>query len=81
MRGKVVEVFDGVSWGTQKVLRETCAHLEQDEAELELLPVWYDIDGPEDLKFFQTHLQLIEQAGLGKAGETGKFLDKISLSG
>ena len=77
MRGKVVEVFDGVSWGTQKVLRETCAHLEQDEAELELLPVWYDIDGPEDLKFFQTHLQLIEQAGLGTAGETGKLLDKI----
>ena len=77
MRGKVVEVFDGVSWGTQKVLRETCAHLEQDGAELELLPVWYDIDNPEDLRFFQTHLQLIEQAGLGKSGETGKLLNKI----
>ena len=77
MRGKVVEVFDGVSWGTQKVLRETCAHLERDGAELELLPVWYDIDNPEDLRFFQTHLQLIEQAGLGKSGETGKLLNKI----
>jgi CRISPR/Cas system CSM-associated protein Csm3 (group 7 of RAMP superfamily) len=51
--------------------------LEQDGAELELLPVWYDIDNPEDLRFFQTHLQLIEQAGLGKSGETGKLLNKI----
>ena len=77
MRGKMVEVFDGVSWGTEKVLRETCARLERDGAELELLPVWYDVDSPEDLKFFKTHLQLIEKAGLGKAGETGKFLDKV----
>jgi uncharacterized protein len=77
MREKVIEVFDGVTWGTEKVLQETCERLVSEEKELELLPVWYDIDSPEDLKFFQTHLQLIEQAGLGKAGETGKLLDKI----
>ena len=77
MRGKLTEVFDGVAWGTGKVLRETCERLEREKAELEVLPVWYDIDDPDDLKFFKTHLQLIEQAGLGKAGETGKLLDKI----
>lgn len=77
MRGKLTEVFDGVTWGTDKVLQETCERLMQDEAELELLPVWYDIDSPEDLKFFKTHLQLIEQSGLGTAGETGKLLGKI----
>ena len=77
MRGKLTEVFDGVTWGTGRVLQETCERLTQEGAGLELLPVWYDIDEPEDLKFFKTHLQLIEQAGLGKAGETGKYLDKI----
>lgn len=77
MAGKVVEVFKDVSWGTEKVLRETLKNLEQNDASLELLPVWYDIDNPEDLKFFKTHLDLIEQAGLGKAGETGKLLNKI----
>ena len=77
MRGKVIEVFNGVTWGTETVLRETCAHLEQNGASLELLPVWYDVDSPEDLKFFKTHLDLIEQAGLGKAGETGKLLNSI----
>ncbi len=80
MRGKVVEVFNGVTWGTETVLRETCEHLEQNGASLELLPVWYDVDSPEDLKFFKTHLDLIEKARLGKAGETGKLLDEILAS-
>jgi uncharacterized protein len=80
MQGKVVELFDGVSWGTETVLRETCEHLVRSGAELELLPVWYDVDGPEDLKFFKSHLDLIKQAGLGEAGETGKLLDKILAS-
>lgn len=77
MREKVVEVFDGVAWGTEEVLRETYERLAKEGAELELLPVWYDIDSPDDLKFFKTHLQLIEQSGLGNSGETGKFLESI----
>lgn len=77
MREKVAEIFDGVSWGTEMVLRETCEHLVQNGVGLELLPVWYDVDSPEDLKFFKTHLDLIEQAGLGNAGETGKLLNEI----
>lgn len=80
MREKLVEIFEGVTWGTETVLRETCERLVKTGAELELLPVWYDIDSPEDLKFFKTHLDLIEQAGLGKAGETGKLLDTILAS-
>ncbi len=80
MQGKVVEVFDGVAWGTETVLRETCERLMRSGADLELLPVWYDVDSPEDLKFFKSHLDLIEQAGLGKPGETGKLLDRILAS-
>jgi rSAM/selenodomain-associated transferase 1 len=77
MRGKVVEVFKDVTWGTETVLQETCEHLVQNGASLELLPVWYDVDTPEDLKFFKTHLDLIQQAGLGAFGETGKLLNEI----
>ena len=77
MRGKVVEVFKDVTWGTETVLQETCEHLVQNGASLDLLPVWYDVDTPEDLKFFKTHLDLIEQAGLGVFGETGKLLNEI----
>jgi uncharacterized protein len=80
MRGKIVEVFKGVTWGTETVLQETCEHLVQNGVSLELLPVWYDVDTPEDLKFFKTHLDLIEQAGLGVFGETGKLLNEILAS-
>lgn len=80
MREKVVEVFKDVTWGTETVLQETCERLVQKGASLELLPVWYDVDTPEDLKFFKTHLDLIEQAGLGASGETGKLLNEILAS-
>ena len=80
MREKMTEVFDGVTWGTQTVLRETFQRLIQKGVKLELLPVWYDVDSPEDLKFFKTHLDLIEQAGLKVTGETGKLLDTILAS-
>jgi uncharacterized protein len=80
MKERFVEVFKGVSWGAEKVLSQTHMHLEQNGASLELLPVWYDVDSPEDLKFFKTHLDLIEHSGLGKVGETRKLLNKILAS-
>jgi uncharacterized protein len=80
MRGKVVEVFKDVTWGTEMVLQETCERLVQNGASLGLLPVWYDVDTPEDLKFFKTHMDLIEQAGLGASSETKKLLNEILAS-
>ena len=80
MREKMIEVFDGVNWGTQTVLDETFQRLIQKGAKLELLPIWYDVDSPDDLKFFKTHLDLIEQAGLKVAGETVKLLNTILAS-
>jgi uncharacterized protein len=80
MRGKVVEIFKDVNWGAETVLQETCEHLVQNGASLELLPVWYDVDTPEDLKFFKTHLNLIEKSGLRSFGETGKLLNEILAS-
>ncbi len=77
MRGKMVEVFEAINWGTEKVLQETFERFAGGRAELELLPVWYDVDSPDDLKFFQTHLRLIELAGLGSSGKTGELLSEI----
>ena len=76
----MIEVFDGVTWGTKAVLRETFQRLIQKGLKLELLPVWYDVDSPEDLKFFKTHLDLIEQTGLKVAGDTSKLLNTILAS-
>ena len=79
MTGKVSEVFDGVAWGTGHVLDETLDRVKKAGVSLELLPVWYDVDLPEDLKFLKTHLELITQSGLCEGGKTKKFLDEISF--
>jgi len=74
---KMTEVFEGVTWGKENVLHETCERLMHEGADLELLPVWYDIDNPQDLQFFNTHLQLMERAGLAQAGATARLLGKV----
>ncbi len=79
MTGKVAEVFSGIEWGTDNVLYETLQRVKSAGASLELLPVWYDVDLPEDLKFLKTHLALIDQAGLGEGGKTKVILDGISF--
>ena len=77
MTGKVSEVFDGIAWGTEQVLDETLNRVKKAGVSLELLPVWYDVDFPEDLKFLKTHLELITQSGLCEGGKTRKILDEI----
>jgi hypothetical protein len=79
MTGKVSEVFDGIAWGTEQVLDETLNRVKKVGVSLELLPVWYDVDFPEDLKFLKTHLELITQSGLCEVGKTKKILDEISF--
>ena len=79
MTGKVSEVFDDIAWGTEQVLDETLNRVKKAGVSLELLPVWYDVDFPEDLKFLKTHLELITQSGLCEVGKTKKILDEISF--
>jgi len=43
------------------------------------LPVWYDVDRPEDLKFLKTHLQLMADAGQQEGASTRNFLEQLSL--
>ena len=79
MSGKVSEVFSGVAWGTKHVLDETLKKLKGARTSLELLPIWYDVDSPDDLKFLNTHLKLIAHSGLYVGGKTKIFLDEISF--
>ena len=79
MMGKVSEVFGGISWGTDQVLDETLYRVKKTGISLELLPVWYDVDIPEDLKFLKIHLNLIAQSGLCEDGKTRKILDEMSF--
>ena len=79
MQGKVTDIFDGVAWGTDRVLSETLSVLKDQRAEAELLPVWYDVDLPEDLRFLKTHLEWMAHASLEEGKATLEFLNQLHL--
>ncbi len=79
MSGKLVNVFEDVAWGSDAVLAQTLERVKKSGCSLELLPPWYDVDRPEDLKFLQTHLELIEQSGQESTGGTGEFLKSLDI--
>ncbi len=79
MGEKRVDVFDGVAWGTESVLTQTLERVRRSGAAVELLPLWYDVDRPEDLRFLKTHLEWMEHAGLGPSGPTGDFLKQLEF--
>jgi len=77
MKDKVSEVFSGVAWGTENVLDETLDKIKGTSISLELLPIWYDVDSPDDLKFLKTHLELITHSGLCVGRKTKNFLNGV----
>ena len=79
MKGKLINLFDSISWGGNTVLKETYSKLESNGASLELLPVWYDVDLSDDLIFLKTHLELMVAAGQKEGALTQKFLSELSF--
>lgn len=79
MSGKVTEVFEGIDWGTDKVLSSTQEKIKKVGASLSLLPPWYDIDTPADLRFLKTHLGLMEQSGLKGGSTTRRVIEELNL--
>jgi rSAM/selenodomain-associated transferase 1 len=76
---KLADVFSGISWGTDRVLEQTLARIREQAAQLELLPVWYDVDLPEDLRFLKVHSDLMVQSGLQAPGATSQMLGRLKL--
>jgi len=79
MNRDVIDVFPNVEWGTEVVLSQTMNHIKAIGAKLKLLPLWYDVDHPEDLKFLKTHLALIEHEGGSIPAATNYILNKLDL--
>ncbi len=79
MRGKVTELFTDIDWGTGSVLADTLKILQKQGVPAELLPVWYDVDLPEDLRFLKTHLEWMAHAGLKTGQATLDYLNQLHL--
>ena len=75
----MVNLFDDIAWGMDTVLEETRHKLKESNASLELLPIWYDVDRSDDLRFLKTHLELLAEAGQEEGASTRKFLSRLSL--
>lgn len=57
-------LFEGIDWGTPRVLEQTVERLQQAGLSLHLLPVWYDVDTPDDLAFLRGDLAAMRHAGM-----------------
>ncbi len=79
MKEKFLSVFEGIDWGTERVLEQTLHWVRQIKATFELLPVWYDVDFPNELAFLKTHLDCMELAGNLEGKVTRKFLQSFKF--
>lgn len=53
VRGALPPVFEGIDWGTESVFAQTVEALNAAGLEFALLPYWYDIDRPDDLRMLR----------------------------
>jgi rSAM/selenodomain-associated transferase 1 len=57
-------LFDGVSWGSCRVLADTVARLAGPDWRLAVLPPWYDVDTLDDWWMLRGHLAALRRAGI-----------------
>jgi glycosyltransferase A (GT-A) superfamily protein (DUF2064 family) len=49
----VAEIFEGMTWSHNQVLAQTRAKLASLKFDTLLLPCWFDVDTPEDMRYLQ----------------------------
>lgn len=80
-RNKVPPIFEGISWGTDRVFRETLERGMLLGLDLYLLPFWYDIDTFRDLSLLYSHIRYLHKNKKKVAEETIALLNKIDIFG
>jgi rSAM/selenodomain-associated transferase 1 len=56
-------VQEGIEWGSPYVLSQTIDRLAEIDRSLALLPPWYTLDRPDDLRMLAGHLRAMRRAG------------------
>ena len=73
----VPPIFDGIPWSTEQVFVMTMEKILEAKLSCGLLPFWYDVDRPEDLRFLSQHLRLLRQKDQKTAARTMELLEKL----
>jgi rSAM/selenodomain-associated transferase 1 len=79
MNREIAEIFDGITWGSDRVLAETLERMKKAGASLDLLPIWYDVDRVEDLRLLKTHLSLSAHGGADFSANTLNYLNRLDF--
>lgn len=56
-------LFRDIAWSNPSVLFQTVDRAQSEGLQLDLLPLWYDVDSADDLEFLRGHLRARETAG------------------
>lgn len=75
---RVPAIFDGIPWSTERVFVMTMEKILKAKLSCGLLPFWYDVDRPEDLRFLSLHLGLLQQEGQRTATRTYRITESIT---
>ena len=59
----VPTIFEEITWSTEVVFRQTLGKIQEVDAQLGLLPPWYDVDTPAGLQLLRDHLFGLDLAG------------------
>ena len=77
LRQPAPELFTGIAWSTGQVLDQTLERLGQ--RSLGLLPMWYDVDTPEDAGLLKVHLQALARAGIASGAHSRRALQDLDF--
>jgi len=64
MKASHPELFQGVAMGTERVFRETLERARQASMRVSLLPSWYDVDTPNDIKRLLAELRAVPHGAM-----------------
>ena len=76
----VPEIFEAMTWSHDQVLEQTRARLASLKIDTLLLPLWFDIDTPEDLRRLKSHFDL-DVSLAEQMKHTAALLSSWELSG
>jgi hypothetical protein len=73
----VPDIFQAIEWSTRMVLAQTLERVSEQSLSVILLPVWYDVDTPEELARIISDLQKLPD---GSLEHTRRALSRFNLT-
>ncbi|HET6370444.1 MAG TPA: TIGR04282 family arsenosugar biosynthesis glycosyltransferase [Nitrospiria bacterium] len=77
LRAPVPGIFDGIAWGTERVLARSLEILKAQKIDHALLPPWRDLDRPEELYPLLGEIESLRRLGKSYPEETYRLLSSL----